>query len=306
MSIPRPLVSILINNYNYGRFLREAIDSALNQTYSNIEVIVVDDGSTDDSREIIASYGNRIIPVMKENGGQASAFNAGFEISKGDILCLLDSDDFYYPEKVERALQVLSSKLDTRPILLYHLLDVVDECSDRVGAIFPPRLHACEPNLLDFARKYAFLPFAASPTSGLAISRNIAERIFPIPDVKISADDFVVRAAALLGEIHGIPDALGAYRRHGTNKWLDSQALKSAEFVGKLEAYLNDRLVGSKLDPVIDFYNSTYGRPYAEGSFARLSRLAFAVLRRCQDRMTIRFFLKTEFMALKCLLRGHP
>jgi glycosyltransferase involved in cell wall biosynthesis len=66
-----PFVSILINNYNYGRFLQEAIDSALNQTYSPTEVIVVDDGSTDNSREIIASYGNKIIPVLKENGGQA-------------------------------------------------------------------------------------------------------------------------------------------------------------------------------------------------------------------------------------------
>jgi glycosyltransferase involved in cell wall biosynthesis len=68
-----PLVSILINNYNYGRFLTEAIDSALNQTYSNIEVIVVDDGSTDNSQEIIKSYQDKIIPILKPNGGQASA-----------------------------------------------------------------------------------------------------------------------------------------------------------------------------------------------------------------------------------------
>lgn len=62
-----PLVSIIINNYNYGRFLREAIDSALNQTYPHVEVIVVDDGSTDGSQEIITSYGDRVIPVLKEN-----------------------------------------------------------------------------------------------------------------------------------------------------------------------------------------------------------------------------------------------
>ncbi len=82
----KPLASILINNYNYGRFLHEAIDSALSQTYPHTEVIVVDDGSTDNSREIIASYEDQIIPVLKENGGQASALNAGFAASRGEIV----------------------------------------------------------------------------------------------------------------------------------------------------------------------------------------------------------------------------
>ena len=96
----QPLVSILINNYNYERFLREAIDSALNQSYQPIRVIVVDDGSTDDSREIIASYGDRIKTILKENGGQASVFNQGFASSQGEIICFLDSDDLFRPDKV--------------------------------------------------------------------------------------------------------------------------------------------------------------------------------------------------------------
>ena len=93
----RDLASIIINNYNYGVFLREAVDSALNQTYLNTEVIVVDDGSTDRSREIIASYGDQIIPVLKGNGGQASAFNAGFAASRGEVVFFLDSDDILLP-----------------------------------------------------------------------------------------------------------------------------------------------------------------------------------------------------------------
>jgi glycosyltransferase involved in cell wall biosynthesis len=70
---PAPLVSIIINNYNYGRFLPDAIASALRQTYERVEVLVVDDGSTDHSREVMTSYGDQIIPILKENGGQASA-----------------------------------------------------------------------------------------------------------------------------------------------------------------------------------------------------------------------------------------
>lgn len=91
----RPLVSILINNHNYERFIGESIDSALNQDYPHTEVVVVDDGSTDNSRQIIASYNNRIVPVFKENGGQASPFNVGFAASKGETICLLNSDDVF-------------------------------------------------------------------------------------------------------------------------------------------------------------------------------------------------------------------
>jgi len=101
-----PLVSILINNYNYAPFLTQAVDSALRQTYENIEVIVVDDGSTDNSWQVIKSYGDRIVPIAKKNGGQASAFNAGFEKSQGDIVCFLDSDDVFLPDKLQKLVDI--------------------------------------------------------------------------------------------------------------------------------------------------------------------------------------------------------
>ena len=81
-----PLASIIVNNYNYGRFLPDAIESALAQSYPRVEVIVVDDGSTDHSRAVIARYGARIHAVLKPNGGQASAFNAAFAHSYGEAL----------------------------------------------------------------------------------------------------------------------------------------------------------------------------------------------------------------------------
>src|ERR1700748_2758334 len=87
-----PLVSILVSNYNYGRFIAESIQSVLDQTYSNFELVICDDGSTDDSVRIVEEYARkdaRVRLIRKANGGQASGFNAAFAASRGEILALL-------------------------------------------------------------------------------------------------------------------------------------------------------------------------------------------------------------------------
>src|SRR5579871_1853260 len=147
-----PLVSILINNYNYDRFLSNAIDSALAQTYPNVEVLVVDDGSTDNSRRIISEYGDRIIAILKENGGQASSFNAGVSAAGGDILCFLDADDFFYPEKVARVVKAFDQQgVNTKLMMLHHLLDVENISGDEIDVKTYGRVHQSPLNLYDFA-----------------------------------------------------------------------------------------------------------------------------------------------------------
>src|SRR5258708_31977138 len=96
------LVSIVINNFNYARYLAQAIDSALSQTATPVEVVVVDDGSTDNSREVIGGYGDRIVPVFKDNGGQASAVNVGFAHNHRQIVIFLDADDILLPMAAAR------------------------------------------------------------------------------------------------------------------------------------------------------------------------------------------------------------
>jgi glycosyltransferase involved in cell wall biosynthesis len=106
------LVSIVIDNYNYDRFVCAAIDSALSQSYQPVEVIVVDDGSTDQSRDLINRFGDQISTILQDNGGQASALNAGFARSQGEIVIFLDADDILLPHAVQTAVDAFTAQPD--------------------------------------------------------------------------------------------------------------------------------------------------------------------------------------------------
>lgn len=184
----KPLVSIIINNYNYARFLSNAIDSALGQTYSNIEVIVVDDGSTDNSHEIIQSYGRKIIALIKENSGQASALNAGFAVSKGQIICILDSDDLYLPQKI---VEVVDS-FQSHPNIDWVFHESVPLSSEEIvnwkitnkniGNLDSESL----PKNIDFRKNIlnGDLPDFTPSTSNLCFSRKLLDKLFPLPEIK--------------------------------------------------------------------------------------------------------------------------
>jgi glycosyltransferase involved in cell wall biosynthesis len=211
----RPLVSILINNYNYGRFITKAIDSALNQTYPHIEVIVVDDGSTDNSSDIIASFKDQIIPILKENGGQGSAFNVGFAASKGDIICFLDADDIFVPEKVERVVNVFGSSQDTG--WCFHRVKLIDA---NTGAFIrlSQESSSRECDFRSDIRK-GKLCFTSPPTSGLCFTRSMLYQILPMPESEAStaADRFVKLSAIALSKGFFLDEQLTIQQVHGSN-----------------------------------------------------------------------------------------
>ena len=254
----RPFVSVLINNYNYGRFLREAIDSALAQSYSPMEVILVDDGSTDNSRAIAASYDSRLTPILKPNRGQASASNVGVAASRGEILCVLDSDDYFYPQKVERIVETFSRLDSSQPIMVHHSLrtyqpDGTGEERQSFG-----RTRATPLNLAEYARKYRFMYYAAGVTSGIALNRRMADRLFPLPEksVRLSADELAVRGASLVGELYCHAEHLGVYRVHGANQRFSSARRMSTEYVEALDADLNQELTENNLTGKISYEES--------------------------------------------------
>jgi glycosyltransferase involved in cell wall biosynthesis len=128
-SLPSPLVSIVIPVYNGANYLREAIDSALMQTYGNIEIIVVNDGSTDggQTEAIARSYGSEIHYLHKENGGVASALNLGIQHMQGQFFSWLSHDDVYYPQKIES--QVRSLPEGKEPVILFSDYELINDHS---------------------------------------------------------------------------------------------------------------------------------------------------------------------------------
>ncbi|MGE5474758.1 MAG: glycosyltransferase [Ignavibacteriales bacterium] len=131
-----PKVSIIIPVYNGSDYIREAIDSALAQSYKDIEVIVVNDGSDDAGKteEICESYKDRILYFYKANGGVASALNFGIQQMTGDYFSWLSHDDVYYPEKIETQVnKLISIKTEDNDVILYSDYELIDEQSKYLG-----------------------------------------------------------------------------------------------------------------------------------------------------------------------------
>jgi glycosyltransferase involved in cell wall biosynthesis len=324
-----PLVSILIDNYNYDRFLTQAIESALNQTYPHVEVIVVDDGSTDNSRDVILSYGDRIIPVLKENGGQASAFNAAFECSHGEILFFLDADDVFLPNKVEQMVGLFDQIRSYNPdVLIFHSLEIIGNTGKRldVDPAVDPLRGSCEwkdldatkerkavldgallqistaAEVLKHANKYRYIPYLASPTSGFALTRSLAAQIFPLPcqGIKTCADDFLVKAASLLGDIYSSNEVFAQYRVHGNNNWwYQHKKPVKREFLHSVDDFLNTKLQQQGKQPIFSYFNSTHARVYYRGNCknlrsysAELMKLATRAITWHVDLRTVKLFIK--------------
>lgn len=214
MSSDRPLVTALINTYNYGRYLPFAINSVLNQTYRDIEIVVVDDGSTDHTREVLAQYGDRIRVIRTENGGQGHTFNVGIPQARGELIMLLDADDTWLPAKVER--MVAFAAQQPQATLLYHRFQNVDKKGRELGE---PQPHTLTNG--DYRSKYLRSggTWWSPITSVLVLRPELVRHALPIPTyaVREGADTLIADFCAVSGEIAATPEALTLRRLHGSN-----------------------------------------------------------------------------------------
>ncbi|UFP93730.1 glycosyltransferase family 2 protein [Gloeobacter morelensis] len=211
-SSDEPLVSVLICNYNYGRFVGEAIGSVLEQTYRNIELIVVDDGSTDDSRQVIGAYSDRLRAIFQQNGGQGAAFNSGLAEAHGEIICFLDADDYFHREKVARVVRAFAEHPEW--VQLAHNWISVDIDGRPMGRNPVRRFTRGDIRtlLLRWGR------YGWGITSGLSYRRVVLERVLPIPKRPRAADTYLTATVPFYGQVGGIADQLMYYRVHGKNR----------------------------------------------------------------------------------------
>lgn len=214
-------VSIVILNYNYADFLGAAIDSALVQTYRDCEVVVVDDGSEDDSNDVIGSYGETITSVFQQNQGMMAASNAGFAASTGDIVMFLDADDRLHPDAMAQVVEVWTPSV----AMVHWRLRTVDKDGNPIGLVPSRRYALANGDLkLHYLNSYSYVTI---PTSGNAYAREVLERLFPLPNIelegetgyrrKIPTDAYLKGLIPFEGDVVAIDQPLGDYRIHGAN-----------------------------------------------------------------------------------------
>jgi glycosyltransferase involved in cell wall biosynthesis len=199
-----PLVSIVTPAYNQGPFLREAIESVLAQTYPAVEYLVIDDGSTDNTREVLGAYSGRIRWESQPNRGQAATLNRGWSMARGDLLGYLSADDALLPDAVEAAVRTLMG--DHRLVAVYPDFYLIDQRSRVIKEVRRP----------DFHYRDLVVRGICHPGPGALFRRDAYLRAGPWDETLRQAPDYEFwLRLGLLGSFGHIPRLLAKFRIHG-------------------------------------------------------------------------------------------
>jgi glycosyltransferase involved in cell wall biosynthesis len=223
-----PLVSCIVPVFNGERYLREAIDSIRQQTYQPTEIIVVDDGSTDNTPAVIESVGDGVRSLRKDNGGPAAARNSGLRVATGELIAFLDADDRWHPEKLARQV----ARFAARPEL--------DYCVTYAINFWIPELRDEETR---FREHRIARPAPAYLTSALLARRPAFEAIGDFDETMRFGDSaqWFLRAAAggLVSEV--LPEVLYYRRLHHSNRSRRLNAASRDEFLQLIKRQLERR-----------------------------------------------------------------
>jgi glycosyltransferase involved in cell wall biosynthesis len=240
----RPTFSVVIDSYNHGRFVAQAIDSVLAQDVpaDEVELIVVDDGSTDDTCEVVRRYGDKVRLIVQKNAGQAAAFATGFAAGRGEIFALLDSDDYWAPNKLS---EVAAAMRDPSVGIVQHCARDVDVAGRPLPNPMPdwPPVSRLE-DLLDGR-------FINAANSSISLRRSTLDKLLPVPPGFFYLhDDYLLKHGLLHTNIANISKELGFHRVHGANFGVTSlsdpvrierRLKEEREFRAGFEAKLRER-----------------------------------------------------------------
>jgi len=290
-------VSVIVDTYNHAEFIEEAIDSVLNQTFpqSKMEILVVDDGSTDETSEKVKKYKDKIKYIHKGNGGQASAFNVGFKHAQGEYLVLLDADDLCMPERIEKAVNEFEN---------HHSLAIVLNSRHIVGKNIDIWENHSEYHNLKLTentiKEFTKCSYGSSRTS---LRKSIVANILPIPEcMKLEADLYLLSILAF-GNLSCLKEHLTLYRVHSSNLFHTSDINKIPLKIESIKAALDSI-------PSIFSKNSEYSKetisqlllPYQ----IELKQLEFANKVYISGNAKSRDFFKLELQRLKFFWRDWP
>jgi glycosyltransferase involved in cell wall biosynthesis len=249
-----PRLSVVVNNYNYARYLPEALDSAIRQLREGDEIVVVDDGSTDGSPAVLAHYQTKygINLIQQQNHGQMRAVRVGIEAARGDIIVLLDSDDYFLDGYLDRLRQIYMEHPDVSYVFCDAILGGDSEAGSKSmrGILDRMELTPGEVGTTKWAT-LLFHEFVGVPTSGNSLHRSLANKIITLPATVdetavlspgiagilgiseieqkksgFTADGVIVRSASLLQSRKYYDDRPGfMYRIHGSNKYASTNRL---------------------------------------------------------------------------------
>jgi len=224
-------ISVIIPTYNYARYLRQAIDSALAQTYAPLEVIVIDDGSTDETPQVLAEYGERIRTIRQINAGVGAARNSGVAAARGEYIALLDSDDLWLPRKLE--LQIARFEVD--PSL--GLVHCGSESFDNTGRTLSTSLDGMEGRVAEEMLRFDREVITA-PGSRIVVPTRIAEEVGGFDAHLPPSDDwdFCYRVAVRY-PIGYVREVLVRYRQHGSGLHLDIAKMEKAMLISLAKAF---------------------------------------------------------------------
>lgn len=235
-------VTALVDCYNHEPYVAAAIKSVRDQDWGGKtwELIVVDDGSTDKTSEIVKKFAPEARLITQKNSGQAAAFNAAIREAKGEIICFLDGDDVWYPGKIKAVLDEFSAHPESS--FVQNALETID-ISGRPLA--QPRHHPPASIRLDDVLAGHDVLIG---TSGVSVRRSAMEKISPIPeDLKLYADEYVSKHVLFFGTGRTVPGILGGLRVHEMNSfqgmnWRADRLERYLAISARLEVLLEARL----------------------------------------------------------------